>query len=62
MDYIDFQSEFTLFAGDTERCIAIMIIADTILEMDETFLVSVEEFGISATVNILDDDGVCAYE
>ena len=57
MDYIELRSDVTLLAGETRRCISIVIIEDTILEMDETFLVSVQDFGISATVNILDDEG-----
>ena len=55
VDYRDVSVDLHLMAGDERRCEGIVILADDVVEEDETFHVIVEELGISTTVTILDD-------
>ena len=56
-DYVSLDREVSLM-DDERMCVGIIILEDDVVEEDESFQVIVEGFDISATVTILDDDGI----
>ena len=48
----------SLLNDDKRVCVGIVILEDDVVEEDESFQVIVEGLDISATVTILDDDGI----
>ena len=55
-DYIPFSTECLLRSGSNRKCIGIIILDDSMVEVNETFEVVIEELGLSANVTIIDED------
>ena len=53
---MEFRSEIALNVGDDRKCLAVVIFEDKQPEGNDSFLISVEELGLTHVI-ILDDDG-----
>lgn len=56
-DYVELSRDVLLGVGSSRKCLGIVILDDIQPEPNESFQVVVEEFEISTTVTIIDDDG-----
>lgn len=56
-DYVELRALIPFRVGISRRCVGIIILEDFLDEPDESFVVRIEEMGISADITILNDDG-----
>ncbi len=57
-DYLPLVTEVSLNSEQDRICVSVIILEDERIEMDETFRIFVEGFGVSTLVTIIDDDGM----